>query len=190
MIKYFTIENFLTNIECDDVSNYCIKNLKLTQAKIGGDTLDEKSRKSKIAFTNFKGEFSFLKKRLNEEISKVMKLKGYEIEFEKEPFQFTTYETGEFYNWHTDSGDNGTFAKRYCSIVIQLNDEYYGGDLEIVIPDSDSKEILKFEKGKGNLFVFLSSITHRVTEITDGRRYSLVSWFSIKPINNFKKTLI
>ena len=189
MIKYFTIENFLTNIECDNVTEYSIKNLKLRKALMTNDLLNEKVRKSKVAFTDFNGEFSFIKKRLNEEINKVMKLKGYKIEFEKEPFQFTTYETGEFYNWHKDASERA-LSERYCSIVIQLNDEYHGGDLEMVIPKSDSKEILKFKKGKGNLFVFLSSITHRVAEVTDGTRYSLVSWFSIKPINNFKKTLI
>jgi hypothetical protein len=49
---------------------------------------------------------------------------------------------------------------------------------------------IQFEKGTGNLFVFLSSITHRVNEIVGGTRYSLVSWFTLKPTKDFKKTLI
>ena len=45
-------------------------------------------------------------------------------------------------------------------------------------------------RGIGNLFVFLSSTTHRVAPIIDGNRYSLVGWFKLRPIENFKKTLL
>ena len=50
--------------------------------------------------------------------------------------------------------------------------------------------ITTFENGIGNLFVFLSDINHRVSPVESGIRYSLVSWFNLKPINNYKKTLI
>jgi PKHD-type hydroxylase len=72
-------------------------------------------------------------------------------------------------------------------MVIQLNDEYTGGELEI--KDNDNNEIT-LEKGLGNLFLFYSYIIHRVKPVTSGTRYSLVNWFRLTPIENFKKTLI
>jgi predicted 2-oxoglutarate/Fe(II)-dependent dioxygenase YbiX len=47
-----------------------------------------------------------------------------------------------------------------------------------------------FEKGAGNLIIFLSNMEHRVTKITSGNRYTLVNWVGLKQINNFKKTLL
>ena len=70
---------------------------------------------------------------------------------------------------------------------IQLNDEYEGGELQI--KDKDNNEIT-LDKGLGNLFLFYSHIEHRVMPILDGTRYSLVNWFKLAPIENFKKTLI
>lgn len=187
MNNYFTIKNFLSTEETKKLLNFSKKNFDLKPGTIDNNELNEKRRKSSITFINYDNIYPFLKERLIVQISEKIKLKGYEINFENQPFQFTQYKKGEHYNWHTDS-DLGINSKRYCSIVIQLNDKYTGGDLEMSLEDSD--EIIKFENGIGNLFVFLSSILHRVTPITTGTRYSLVSWFSVKPIENYKKTLI
>lgn len=186
MNNYFTIKNFLSTEETKKLLNFSKKNLLLKPGKVGNNELNEKRRKSSIAFINYDNIYPFFKERLIVQISEKIKLKGYEINFENEPFQFTEYKKGEYYDWHTDSDSLNSI--RYCSIVIQLNDKYTGGDLEMSLKDSD--EIIKFENGIGNLFVFLSSIWHRVTPVTTGTRYSLVNWFSIKPIENYKKTLI
>jgi predicted 2-oxoglutarate/Fe(II)-dependent dioxygenase YbiX len=50
--------------------------------------------------------------------------------------------------------------------------------------------VVEFKKGVGNLFIFNSSILHKVKPIISGERYSLVSWIALKEISNFKKTLI
>ena len=72
-------------------------------------------------------------------------------------------------------------------MVIQLSDDYIGGELQI--KDEDNNEIT-LESGLGNLFLFYSHITHRVKPVVSGTRYSLVNWFTLTPIENFKKTLI
>lgn len=188
MVEYFTIKKLLTDFECDSIIEYSLKNLDLKKGKVGNDNIDEKIRKSDISFTNYDLEFPFLKEKLLNEISNKIVVKGYEINFENQPYQFTRYETGEFYGWHTDASYRGPYSNRYCSVVIQLNNEYNGGDLQMQKNTDD--DIITFEKGKGNLFVFLSNIRHRVTEVESGTRYSVVSWFTLKPIQNFKKTLI
>jgi predicted 2-oxoglutarate/Fe(II)-dependent dioxygenase YbiX len=71
--------------------------------------------------------------------------------------------------------------------VIQLNDEYEGG--ELLYKDFINNEI-EFDKGIGNLFIFKSTIEHKVNPITFGTRYSLVSWIKLKEIEGYKKTLL
>lgn len=187
MIQYFTIKNFLTEEETNTILKFSIENLQLKPGRVRDYQIDETARKSSVSFVNYDTIFPFLKNKLKNRICEIIKLKGYEINFQ-EPFQFTEYKIGEHYVWHTDASNEGENANRYCSIVIQLNNEYTGGELEMQL--SNSEEIIKFEKGNGNLFVFLSNIKHRVTKVESGVRYSLVSWFSLKPINDYKKTII
>ena len=72
-------------------------------------------------------------------------------------------------------------------MVIQLNDEYTDGVLEVKISDD---ETIVVEKGVGNLIIFLSELRHRVIPVATGTRYTLVNWISIKPKENYKKTLL
>ena len=104
-------------------------------------------------------------------------------------YSFNKYSKGDFLDWHPDNHEiiNGATI----TYIIQLNDEYDGGELQLKEFDFEGNEtIITFERGIGNLFVFLSSTTHRVAPIIDGNRYSLVSWFKLCSIENFKKTLI
>lgn len=190
-MKIYTIDNFLSDIELKRILEYSLDNLKLKPARIMGENktiVDNLSiRKSSVAFYDYFSEFLLLKKHLEKEIINTIKVKGFDIDLEKE-LQFTQYKTDEFYDWHTDTGDlNQETQNRYCSIVILLNDNFEGGDLEVI--DENGNEIV-LKKQKGNLFIFPSEYIHRVTTITNGIRYSIVGWFSLKPIENFKKTII
>jgi Rps23 Pro-64 3,4-dihydroxylase Tpa1-like proline 4-hydroxylase len=106
---------------------------------------------------------------------------GHKLVYNDKGFQFTSYEVGEYYNWHTDSS-NG----RYCSVVINLNDEYRGGDLELKIDD----KIVKLDSGVGNAIIFLSNTEHRVVEVSNGTRYSLVNWLVLRENEDNKKSII
>jgi PKHD-type hydroxylase len=119
-------------------------------------------------------------------LKNLIQIKGYEVTA-LGPYQFTEYKVGEFYDWHTDSNSD-EYKHRYCSIVIQLNDEYEGGYLELINESEDNA--YKCEHGIGTMFIFYSNIRHRVIPVTNGLRYSLVNWVSLKKIENFKNTLI
>ena len=58
---------------------------------------------------------------------------------------------------------------------IQLSDEnsYEGGDLLI----DYSGDTYHAPRSKGSVIVFDSRLTHEVTPVTRGERYSLVKWF-------------
>jgi Rps23 Pro-64 3,4-dihydroxylase Tpa1-like proline 4-hydroxylase len=113
--------------------------------------------------------------------------------------QYTVYDKGEFYNWHSDQGI-GTFYKpesnqkhgyyetllkdklninaelvRKLSFSLQLSDEkeYKGGELQIM---DESDGIYEVPKRKGLLVCFDSRARHRVNKVTSGRRKSLVGW--------------
>ena len=185
MTNYTTIPNFLSKKECEDLLQFSLTK-ELKPALVGSsEVVNLKSRKSNVFFYDYSLDFPNLNERLIEIFKKEVNIKGYEIDFTNNMFQFTEYTTDGYYNWHTDS--DAVMKERYCSMVIQVNDEYTGGELQII--DKDDNEIT-LEKGLGNLFIFYSHLIHRVKPIISGTRYSLVNWFKITPLKNFKKTLI
>ena len=101
-----------------------------------------------------------------------------------EGVQLSRYTLGQFYNKHVDFNGNSNTKSytRKLSMSVQLSDEnsYEGGDL--IIFYSGEKYIAP--KVKGTVIVFDSRLTHEVTPITKGERYSLVKWFhGDKPLN-------
>jgi len=83
------------------------------------------------------------------------------------------YEGGGKYNSHIDSRTN-TF--RTLSTIINLNNDYQGGDL--VFSDQKSKPIHRLKLGAGDIVFFPSNFLypHTIEPITKGTRYSIVSW--------------
>jgi len=108
-----------------------------------------------------------------------------------EACQFTKYEKGQYYDWHSDSWqqpynkphDPMSHGKiRKLSVTLSLSDEkdYKGGELEFdfrnLDPGKDSTKICKEIGPKGSMVIFPSFVWHRVKPITEGSRYSLVIW--------------
>jgi Rps23 Pro-64 3,4-dihydroxylase Tpa1-like proline 4-hydroxylase len=188
---YKFVPNFLSNKECELILKFSIENLKLMEAEVLTPTgkSDSGARKSGVAFYPYYKTFPFLKEKINKELIGEINVKGFDLEYENSEFQFTKYEVGDFFEWHKDViGDTITQKERYCSMVIQLNDAYENGNLEIKTSDND--ETITIEKGIGNLIIFLSDMNHRVTDVTSGNRYTLVNWIGLREKKNFKKTLL
>jgi Rps23 Pro-64 3,4-dihydroxylase Tpa1-like proline 4-hydroxylase len=83
------------------------------------------------------------------------------------------YTPGGKYEIHTD---HYTTATRHLSIIINLNDNYEGGDL--IFTDQKEKEIKRLKLGKGSTVFFPSNFMypHGIQSITKGTRYSIVAW--------------
>jgi predicted 2-oxoglutarate/Fe(II)-dependent dioxygenase YbiX len=83
------------------------------------------------------------------------------------------YGVGGKYEIHTD---HYTDSPRHLSIIINLNDNYEGGDL--IFTDQKNKEIKRFKLSKGSIVFFPSNFMypHKIESITKGTRYSIVSW--------------
>jgi Rps23 Pro-64 3,4-dihydroxylase Tpa1-like proline 4-hydroxylase len=186
-----TISNFLTELECKQILDFSLKNLVLSPAEIINTTtdgVDNLSRKSDIVFYPYYKKFPFLLEKTSKLLFNTLNVKGFNLDYKNSEFQFTQYNVGDFFNWHKDVyGDKITEFDRYCSIVIQLNNEYKNGDLELKV---DEDKIVIVEKGIGNLTIFLSDMEHRVNTITSGNRYTLVNWVGLIKEINYKKTLL
>jgi len=112
--------------------------------------------------------------------------------------QYTVYNPGQFYHWHTDSGLRRLYqSERYptsqsvhlkdyvmplaeytrkLSFSLQLSDsdEYTGGQLQLIANDDLNLNIAPVERG--TLIIFDSHLRHRVTKVKSGQRKSLVGW--------------
>lgn len=97
----------------------------------------------------------------------------FDLEGFRQGFQVSRYAAGQHYGWHLDLGP-GPGARRKLSITLQLSDpsDYDGGDLEFRVPD------IAASRARGSMTVFPSWTVHRVSPVTRGERWSLVSWIS------------
>lgn len=97
-----------------------------------------------------------------------------------EPPQFLRYEPGDFFVAHQDGNtpllrDDSQF--RRISIVVFLNAGYGGGVLTLhgSYPDYNVRHPVVGDPGA--LIAFRSETTHEVTPVTNGERYTIVSWY-------------
>jgi|SRR5210317_2006511 len=83
------------------------------------------------------------------------------------------YLPGGKYEIHTDHFTN---SPRHLSIIINLNNNYEGGDL--IFTDQKEKEIKRLKLNKGSIVFFPSNFMypHSIQPITKGTRYSIVAW--------------
>jgi|TARA_R110000803_G_scaffold41477_1_gene89168 predicted 2-oxoglutarate/Fe(II)-dependent dioxygenase YbiX len=83
------------------------------------------------------------------------------------------YLPGGKYEIHTDHHPT---SARNLSIIINLNNEYEGGDL--IFTDQKNKEIKRLKLSKGSIVFFPSNFMypHKIQPITKGTRYSIVAW--------------
>lgn len=85
-------------------------------------------------------------------------------------YELLRYKKGEFYIQHVDSFLQ---APRLVSCSMHLNDDYEGG--EFAFFDRE----LKYKLNKGDVLMFPSTFMypHEVMPVTQGTRYSIITWF-------------
>jgi PKHD-type hydroxylase len=95
-----------------------------------------------------------------------------------EGFQFTKYSAPSGrYGKHVDSSDGSLIRKLSFTLQLSKPEDYKGG--ELCLHFSDKPEIMK--KDQGYVALFPSYVLHEVKAVTEGTRYSLVSWITGKP---------
>jgi len=170
----------------DRIINYLNFEKSLPLPTLGGDT--EKIRKvkgfnvSSEPYNNINNKditkqvlFNFIKQALQ------IALLNYTVRFRecvyKDIYQtdFLIYDVNGKYEIHVDDCPETT---RRLSIIVNLNEDYEGGDFIFFNP-SNNKDIIHRESlKKGTILIFPSNFLypHSIEPITKGTRYSLVSW--------------
>lgn len=123
---------------------------------------------------------------------------GYDIDhIDNGQLQYTRYGPNQYYKWHEDealsrTGDNGinfiegdfeeiknryivnkTKPVRKLSASLILNDDFDGGQFQIIEPNSRPYTA---PSERGTLIVFDSRMLHRVRPVSNGVRKSIVAW--------------
>lgn len=100
--------------------------------------------------------------------------------------QLTEYDASYrgHYDWHMDFGTGPDMRFRKLSIVVQLSDpgDYEGGELFVCTANNTRASMTSpMCKRQGCAVVFPSYMLHRVSEVTRGKRRSLVGWVEGAP---------
>ena len=99
---------------------------------------------------------------------------------ELEEPQFLRYLPGDFFVAHQDGNTpviRDDSRHRRVSVVVFLNDAYEGGSFVFHGKYPEWQKRYEVPATPGSLIAFRSETTHEVTPITDGTRYSIVSWY-------------
>lgn len=186
---YYFWKKSLPTQWCKDVIKKGVK----SESKLGTifgskkDITDPKRRHSTISWLNEKWIYEAIHPFIHSANEKA----GWNFHWNwTQEAQFTIYEEGQYYDWHSDDyqdvlkkpldkNENG--KQRKLSLTVSLSDpeDYEGGDLEFFLPTHPSypKNITCKEiRPQGSIVVFPSFVWHRVTPVTRGVRYSLVAW--------------
>lgn len=176
---YAFVKDAFNDEEIDKIISHC-KQFQMKKGVTEGNKKSEKIRDSNISFISPENidwlfrKLTSLCENLNNQFFK------FELQGFLEGLQFTEYKAPhQHYTWHKDKAFMQRVRK--LSIVVQLTDEdeYEGGDLEILIRPDDKP--LKTPRSKGTLIAFPSYEIHRVSPVTKGTRHSLVGWITGYP---------
>ena len=135
--------------------------------QVVGHTLTQKTFSDKIFF-----------KKISDEISNF--LPTYQLMFPQlkvskiNQIDLLKYEANGNYDYHIDDHET---APRALSAIVNLNEDYEGGDL-IFGNQFLNKEIKRIQLKKGSIVFFPSNFLypHKIEPITKGKRYSIVAW--------------
>lgn len=171
----------LSPAECKRVIKHAVRNYKPREAVVGhgANARHDEMRSSTVRWLSYCDiDLLWLRMRIEEQILIANRDGfGFNLQPSFTEIQFTQYDAavGGHYDWHED---NSAVMKkpmdRKLSFVLQLSDpaDYDGGKFELhgdpLPPGAYTRQ--------GDALIFRSGLRHRVTPVTRGTRYSLVTW--------------
>jgi|TARA_B100001741_G_C16404187_1_gene528419 PKHD-type hydroxylase len=103
----------------------------------------------------------------------------YDLDHFDSAIQVTKYEPGQEYKWHVDQLHKEELMPRKLSISLLLNEDFIGGELQLLDPTSRFTETpVTIPLTAGSMAIFPAWVVHRVKPVTSGTRYSLVAWMN------------
>jgi len=169
-----TAWGFLTEPEMDGL--IAEHESSLGEGRLGTGGTAAEVRRSRVAFIDVE-RYTWLYQRVwQAAIELNRRYFNVEISGITERIQLARYDGAErgFYTWHTDFADLAPRRKLSISVQLSRPEDYEGGDLELLFRDTPHKA----DRSRGALIAFPSFAVHRVTPVTAGTRWSLVTWIS------------
>ena len=99
----------------------------------------------------------------------------FNIEQPEGELKYIEYGVGDHYNWHIDMNPNDKQPRKLTGIIM-LNDDYLGGYLQFGMKDKNERWITVPIK-KGTITIFPSFLSHRVSHVQRGPRYSIQEFY-------------
>ena len=108
---------------------------------------------------------------------KIVNEKSFQFHIDKPEgeLKYIQYDTGDHYTWHIDMNPTDGQQRKLTGIIM-LNDDYLGGDLQFGMNDKDEMWI-SVPKKKGTITIFPSILSHRVSPLQKGTRYSIQEFY-------------
>ena len=192
----FAVNEFLDSDLCHNIRAEMRRSQSTKPAKIvdneGADRVDETVRK--VMQVNVSDASDCLvKQQLNNIRPKIEAHFGMQLGDCENP-QFLAYQEGDFFKPHTDSNSSPTACgyqlNRRVSLVLFLNGEssaaepngYAGGSLTfygLLKQPPWEKCGFNIQGETGLLVAFASDVYHEVTPVTEGMRFTMVTWFPL-----------
>ena len=190
---FYYFKEALSEKLCDDIIQIAMDDkpdVAVTGLKIRNDEDAKNLLQKRDSYITWLNE-EWIYKEIRPYVHRANKLAGWNFDIvDSEPCQFTIYNEGQYYGWHTDSSgwyyekekQNGLIRKLSVTVSLSDPEDYEGGLLEFdtrIHDEPDSKHYIvpcKQILPKGSICVFPSFTYHRVSPVTKGRRLSLVQW--------------
>ena len=136
-------------------------------------------RNSKISWIPYNQNTHWLYQKLGTLAKKANQIWQFDITGFGEKLQYGEYNSNDkgHYDWHIDIGTHQPYRKISMSIQLTHTDNYTGGELQF----HTAKRIKIAPKDKGTVIFFPSYLCHQITPVTQGKRYSLVTWITGPP---------
>ena len=185
---YVLYEGVIPKEKCEEIIQRGISSVE--EAKVNNPS-GRNVRKSNIAWLHDKDLFKLVSPYVLDANANA----GWNYEVSMyESLQFTCYERNGHYGWHIDGGSDhlSVYTKeqvepgnprigkiRKLSMTLNLTDKstYEGGNLEFDLGRHGNPQYISPDvRTQGTIIVFPSYISHQITPVTSGTRYSLVVW--------------
>ena len=182
----------LSEWRCDDI----VKEVKDNETIVGGCVVDDSAefrenhmidsiRKTKESYlleqpgdyrSNPKLDWSWLQDKMYNTV-KIVNEKAFNFHIAKPEgeLKYIQYDTSDHYTWHLDMNPTDGQQRKLTGIIM-LNDDYLGGDLQFGMKDKNERWIT-VPKKKGTITIFPSFLSHRVSHVQRGPRYSIQEFY-------------
>jgi PKHD-type hydroxylase len=181
--SYWVFDSVISEDICKKIIKLGKKQTNKKKAEVGTkQRVNNKIRDCSVSFFSDKWVYDILNPYLKSANNSAEW--NFDINF-CEPLQYCGYKKSEYYKWHQDTyftKNHEDIRKLSLSLALNDNSEYEGGKFQFDLRDHDTgikRNILHAKElnKRGTIIVFPSFLTHRITPVTKGVRYSLVGWF-------------